>query len=71
MLAVRIIHRFWMWADTLGHKLRLPCWLMRPICDRYDISLGGDPRVMDITTIKGPPRRRAGPRGRSNRRFDP
>jgi hypothetical protein len=25
--------------DTLGHALRLPAWLMRPVCDRYDARL--------------------------------
>ena len=31
---------FWYWLDTLAHKLHLPGFLLGPICDQYDLSLG-------------------------------
>ena len=27
-------------VDRVAHLLRLPAWIRRPICDRYDRALG-------------------------------
>lgn len=30
----------WERIDSWGHRLHLPRWIMRPLCDYTDISLG-------------------------------
>lgn len=36
-------YKYFCWIgvlDAVGHILHLPRWIMRPICDHYDILLG-------------------------------